>query len=90
MERKKQSVTVQHHTVQSVLLAREVKIDFYLPAFDVPAENLSLLLVNDGQDLVTMHFEKILGKLYDDEMISPMLCAGIHCSTDRKNEYGTA
>lgn len=90
MHSKKGSVIIQHHTLQSELLVRDVKIDFYLPAYDIAAENLSLLLVNDGQDLVTMHFEKILGKLYDEELISPLLCVGIHCSTDRKNEYGTA
>lgn len=90
MDSKRNSVQVQHHVLKSKLLLRDVKIDFYLPAADVEPENLSLLLVNDGQDLVTMHFENILGKLYDEERISPLLCIGIHCSADRKNEYGTA
>lgn len=90
MDRKKKSVHMQHHVLKSKLLLRDVKIDLYKPAFDVEPENLSLLLVNDGQDLVTMHFEDILGKLYDEERISPLLCVGIHCSADRKNEYGTA
>lgn len=90
MDRKKDIVTVQHHVLDSVLLLREVKLDFYLPAYDVAPGNLSLLLVNDGQDLVTMQFENILEKLYDAGTISPLLCVGIHCSTDRKNEYGTA
>lgn len=72
------------------MLNREVKVDFYLP-MDVPEPSeMSLLLVNDGQDLVTMHFEKILDELYGNKEISPLLCVGIHCSVDRKNEYGTA
>ena len=31
----------------------------------VDPSNLSLLLVNDGQDLVTMSFEDILDELYE-------------------------
>ncbi len=90
MDSKMDAVAVQNHLLTSELLQRDVKIDFYLPAADIAPENLSLLLVNDGQDLVTMQFENILGKLYTEELISPLLCVGIHCSTDRKNEYGTA
>jgi enterochelin esterase-like enzyme len=90
MDTKKASVAVQNHILFSKLLARDVKVDFYLPSDEVPIESLSLLLVNDGQDLVTMKFENILGKLYDEKLITPLLCVGIHCSTDRKNEYGTA
>jgi enterochelin esterase-like enzyme len=48
------------------------------------------LLVNDGQDLVSMHFEEMLHSLYSSQKISPLLVVGIHCSADRKNEYGTA
>ena len=90
MNKKTGSVTVQNHILTSELLEREVKVDFYLPAFNIDPGSLSLLLVNDGQDLVTMKFENILGELYDKEQVSPLLCVGIHCSTDRKNEYGTA
>ena len=35
-----------------------------------------------------MSFEKILDEMYADEV--GLLPVGIHCSTDRKNEYGTA
>jgi len=50
----------------------------------------SLLLVNDGQDLVTMGFEKIIDTLYRHNEISPIFVVGIHCSGDRRNEYATA
>lgn len=90
MDRKKESVAVQNHVCSSTILNRDVKVDFYLPANYTTAENLSLLLINDGQDLVTMQFENILGNLFDNNLISPLLCVGIHCSADRKNEYGTA
>ena len=76
--------------INSQFLQREVKVDCYLPAEFLDYNNLSLLLINDGQDLVTMHFEKLLGELYKSRSIHPLFCVGIHCSTDRKNEYGTA
>jgi len=37
-----------------------------------------------------MNFENILQQLYEEEKIKPLLCVGIHCGEDRKNEYGTA
>ena len=55
-----------------------------------PVPEMSLLLVNDGQDLVTMGFEKIIDTLYGHHEISPIFVVGIHCSGDRKNEYATA
>lgn len=83
-------VSIKNHVLQSVFLQREVKVDCYLPAEDPDPENMSLLLVNDGQDLVTMKFEEIIDTLYSQNAITPIFCVGIHCSEDRKNEYGTA
>ncbi len=37
-----------------------------------------------------MKFENILDPLLAQELISPLFCVGLHCSEDRKNEYGTA
>jgi enterochelin esterase-like enzyme len=82
------SVIVENHMLLSDFLMRDVKVDCYLPASI--QEPISLLLVNDGQDLVTMNFAAILEELYDANAIIPLLVVGIHCSTDRKNEYGTA
>ncbi|MBS1512623.1 MAG: esterase [Bacteroidetes bacterium] len=84
------TVVVEHHVLKSALLKRDVKIDTYFPPYITDTALMSLLLVNDGQDLVTMQFENILQELYDADAIAPLLCVGIHCSTDRKNEYGTA
>ena len=78
------------HILHSHLLKREVILDFYLPPRFSAAGNMSMLLINDGQDLITMNFENILEELYSNENISPLFCVGIHCSADRKNEYGTA
>lgn len=68
--------------LQSRNLKRNVKIDFYVTHPEVIQCNL--LLVNDGQDLVTMDFSKILAK----QKLKPLIVVGIHCGEDRKNEYG--
>jgi enterochelin esterase-like enzyme len=91
MHRKNVSkIVVENHVLLSHYLKREVKVDCYLPVNVAEPEEMSLLLINDGQDLVTMQFENILGKLYEQHAITPLLCVGMHCSGDRKNEYGTA
>lgn len=84
------NILVSKHTIFSVFLDRDVLIDFYLPAGAIRTTELSLLLVNDGQDLVTMKFDEILDSLYESGEIKDLLCVGIHCAKDRKNEYGTA
>jgi enterochelin esterase-like enzyme len=88
--KKAATVIVENHLLKSVLLARDVKVDCYIPQAATQPENVSLLLINDGQDLVTMKFEDILETLYQSDSLTPLLCVGIHCSADRKNEYGTA
>jgi enterochelin esterase-like enzyme len=89
-EQKTANILVENHIISSSFLDRDVIIDFYFPPQYADTANLSLLLVNDGQDLVTMKFEDILEELYEAKIISNVFCVGIHCSKDRKNEYGTA
>ena len=81
------SVKTEHAEINSEYLDRVVKIDFYLPAGIQDYSNCSLLIINDGQDLVKMDFDMILGELQNK--IKPLICAGIHCSADRRMEYGT-
>lgn len=83
-------VQVKRKEIVSDFLDRVVHVDVYLPLFQRSGSNLPLLLVNDGQDLLTMGFRDILHTLYREEKIVPVLVAAIHCSADRKNEYGTA
>ena len=81
-------VIVESTEIVSEFLERKVKVDFYLsPNIEQP-EEMSLLLINDGQDLVTMGFNRLLNELHRRELITPLLCVGIHCGDDRKNEYG--
>ena len=87
---KTQGIIVINHIFSSEYLDREVKVDCYIPIAVTDPSSLSLLLINDGQDLRTMQFEKILDDLNNKKSIEPLFCVGIHCSPDRKNEYGTA
>lgn len=73
---------VENIELQSKYVKRTVKIDLYNT--DPASENCSLLLVNDGQDLVKMGFDNILRRL----KLKPLIIAAIHCGDDRKNEYG--
>jgi len=83
-------ILFEHKTLYSELLERDMLLDFYLPkGVNEPAE-MSLLLINDGQDLSKMPFSEMMGDLYYFREIKPLLCVGIHCGKDRKNEYGVA
>jgi enterochelin esterase-like enzyme len=87
---KPHSVIFINHIITSDFLDRDVKVDCYIPISITDSSTLNLLLINDGQDLRTMHFEKILDDLNKKKSIEPLFCVGIHCAPDRKNEYGTA
>ena len=83
------AVKTEPHILTSVFLQRDVILDCYLPV-SLTSNEVSLLLVNDGQDLRTMKFEDILDELYSETLIGPLLVVAVHCASDRKNEYGTA
>lgn len=69
-------------------LGRPVVIDCYGNALGQVPEKMSLLLINDGQDLASMDFESVLKSTTRQHFLQPLLCVGIHCGPDRKNEYG--
>ena len=84
------SILVENAIIPSKHLQREVIVDFYLPRNVPNPESISLLLINDGQDLPKFQFDSMLDELYTENAIQPVLCVGIHCGKDRKIEYGTA
>ena len=87
---KVQHIRTESHTLTSELLKRDVTLSIFFPVKLVPAGEMSLLLINDGQDLEEMNFKSILEELYAAGEISPVFFAGIECGKDRKHEYGTA
>ena len=84
------SIVIEEHIIDSVFLKREVILDFYMPVSVADPSEMSLLLVNDGQDLRTMKFEDILDQLYEAGEIAPLFVVAIHCGPDRREEYATA
>jgi iron(III)-enterobactin esterase len=81
---------VEQKAIASKFMNRYMIVDLYLPKNISHPQDISLLLINDGQDLAAMQFSGILNRLAENEQVHPLLCVGIHAGKDRKNEYGTA
>ena len=81
---------VEHISLYSEFLDRDVWIDVYLPKNVANPASLPLLLINDGQDLPKMPFASMLSGMVQSEEIMPVVAVGIYCNHDRKLEYGTA
>jgi enterochelin esterase-like enzyme len=84
------AILEEHIFLESENLVREVSVDFYLPKQVFRPSEMSLLLINDGQDMAKLGLVSILDRLYRENLITPLLCVGIHASEERKLEYGTA
>lgn len=83
-------VYIDSEVLYSKFLKRNVNVDVYFPPVNSEASEPALLLINDGQDLRKMNFKLVLENLFEENNIKPLICVGIHCGEDRKNEYGTA
>ena len=77
-------------SVSSLHLDRIVEVDFFLPMVSEDSRDVSLLLINDGQDLGRVGLEGMLDDLYERDLLHPLICVGIHAGADRKMEYGSA
>ena len=84
------NILIENRQLLSVFLEREVKVDFFLPKNVANPSSMSLLLINDGQDMRQMGLQDILEELYSSQSIAPILIAAIHAGTHRKMEYGVA
>lgn len=83
-------IVVENYAVFSEYLDREVLIDVYLPCHIHQPSDISLLFINDGQDLPKMPFGAMLDGLLAQHSISPVCAIAMHCNADRILEYGTA
>ena len=83
-------IAITQQLIESVYLQRTVTIDIYVPTNIEDPSQLSLLLLNDGQDLPEMNFTAIVDSLLATHQIQPLICVGIYAGTDRRQEYGTA
>jgi enterochelin esterase-like enzyme len=84
------NVFTESVSIRSAFLDRHVRIDFYLPKSGPPHGAISLLLINDGQNMEELGLPGILHQLYHERLIRPLLCVGIHTGAQRKMEYGVA
>ena len=84
------SILVEQKAIASRLLKRYVIVDVYRPKTIASEGSISLLLLNDGQNLEEMQFAALSNGLLESGQIQPLFCVGIHCDKDRIEEYGTA
>jgi len=77
-------------TIDSVLLKREVICDILMPEDMDAAQPLSLLLLNDGQEIENLQIKQTLQNLYDNGSIYPLVIVAIHAGEERLQEYGVA
>jgi enterochelin esterase family protein len=84
------AIIVEQKLIYATTLRRYVTVDFYLPKNVSRPSELSLLLINDGQDLPKMPFDVLLNGLIESGQIAPLICVGIHAGKKRMMEYGTA
>jgi enterochelin esterase-like enzyme len=84
------AILLENKKILSPSLGREVLVDFYLPANVPDPAAMSLLILNDGQNMEEMGFREILTSLYAGGQIRPLLCVAVHAGTERKMEYGIA
>lgn len=83
-------ILVENTVLNSEHLQRDVTIDFFLPKNVIDPSAMSLLLINDGQNMEELGLKTILSGLYKENTIRPLLCVAIHTNKDRKREYGVA
>ncbi|MBE7173459.1 MAG: esterase [Williamsia sp.] len=86
---KKGAVRLETGVIESELLHRRVRVDYFLPPSLRKSSSPTLLLINDGQDMEQLGLQAMLEQLYQDKAVSPLFCVGIHAG-DRMMEYGTA
>lgn len=86
---KESLILMESALLESEHLKRTVTVDFYLPVNVADPADMSLLLINDGQDMEKMGFQGILEELYESQAIRPVLCVAIHAGEERRMEYGT-
>jgi enterochelin esterase-like enzyme len=81
------AVVTDHFSWYAPGLHREVQLDCYRPATGASGD-VTLLLLNDGQDLPAIGLNNLLATSYAAGKL--LYVVGIHAGQHRKQEYGTA
>jgi enterochelin esterase-like enzyme len=83
-------LVIEQVKLDSKSMQREMLLDLYIPKNLEQLSNVHLLLINDGQDLITMNFAAMLDGMIATGLLQPLFCVGIHAGVERRQEYGTA
>lgn len=83
-------ITQHSFKIYSEYLERNVCFDVYKPCLNIAPESWKLLFINDGQDLQKMSFTTLLENEYGSHALKPLLCIGVHSTSQRLMEYGVA
>ena len=81
-------IEVLPRVLVSNYLSREVRYDIYLPRYASEHHKLSLLLINDGQDLPLMGAVQSLEKAFETNEVHDLVSVGIFAGDERRFEYG--
>ncbi|MBK9320932.1 MAG: esterase family protein [Bacteroidetes bacterium] len=75
----------------SAALKRQMKVEIVLPPWykETPQFSFPVLILNDGQLVHKVKGKEALLKVYNENVIPPMIIAGIHAH-NRLHEYGVA
>jgi enterochelin esterase-like enzyme len=87
---KRRGILPERMELESAALGRIVDVDLFFPPVSATPGSLSLLLINDGQDMEELGLSDLLDELYEQDLLRPLLCVGIHAGGQRKMEYGTS
>jgi enterochelin esterase-like enzyme len=83
-------IATEQLSLVSGYLQRSVLFDCFVPEQVSGPGELSLLLINDGQNMAELGLAGMLEELLATDRISPLVCVAVHAGKDRKMEYGTA
>lgn len=76
--------------IKSVFLKRGVELEIFTPDNLLGNEELSLLVINDGQDVETLNLRDTLSNLYNQNRIEALVVVAVKAAKDRVQEYGVA
>jgi enterochelin esterase-like enzyme len=89
-ENKMTALVTEQFNIPSAFLHRTVTIECFLPKDVSQPGQMSLLLINDGQNMKELGLKTMLEELIANNEIEPIFCVAIHTGKERKMEYGTA
>ena len=85
----KSKIKQQDDEIYSRHLQRHVKLTIITTPMPDDKNDLNLLILNDGQDVVQWRVKEIVDSLYKKKLIKPLLIVAVHAG-DRMKEYGVA